>query len=168
MKLLKLVGANCCHLLIFVKVHWNLISWFSCMRKELLSIRWGCLLISKGTNEFHENLWNFIKFIWPLKWNTCTCIYFWLLYLISFNYILFLIKMTLISPKSTMFTLIIQSCIVNMSNTCIKPQMNLNYDWKKNKKRKKLFPWMELPSAIETNKNCFKNIKSLTFQFSFT
>lgn len=53
-KLLKLVGANCCHLLIFLKVHWNLISWFSCMRKELLSIRWGCLLISKGTNEFHE------------------------------------------------------------------------------------------------------------------
>lgn len=35
--------------------------------------------------------------------------------------------MTLISPKSTMFTLIIQSCIVNMSNTCIKLQMNLNY-----------------------------------------
>lgn len=45
--------------------------------------------------------------------------------------------MTLISPKSTMFTLIIQSCIVNMSNTCIKLQMNFE---NKNKKRKKLFP----------------------------
>lgn len=163
MKLLKLVGANCCHLLIFLKVHWNLISWFSCMHIEFVGdVYW----LARGTNEFHENLRNFIKFIWPLKWNTC--IYFWLLYLISFNYILFLIKMTLISPKSTMFTLIIQSCTVNMSNTCIKLQMNLNYDWKKNKKRKKLFLWMELPSAIETNKNCFKNIKSLTFQFSFT